>query len=74
MLDEILKYYYYTVYTNHTTHNEDHFKKLNAKPGFFADLVDVVVDLLGDAFPEVRKDPQGYEKIKEKYITGKMTG
>jgi len=33
-------------------------KKLNAKPGFFADLVDVVVDLLGDAFPEVRKDPQ----------------
>ena len=33
-------------------------KKLNAKPTFFADLVDVVVDLLGDAFPEVRKDPQ----------------
>jgi len=33
-------------------------KKLNAQPGFFADLVDVVVQLLGDAFPEVRKDPQ----------------
>jgi len=33
-------------------------KKLNAKPGFFADLVDVVVELLGDAFPEVKKDPQ----------------
>jgi alanyl-tRNA synthetase len=33
-------------------------KKLNAKPGFFAELVDVVCDLLGDAFPEVRKDPQ----------------
>ncbi|CAF0783313.1 unnamed protein product [Brachionus calyciflorus] len=33
-------------------------KKLNAKPGFLADLVDVVVQLLGDAFPEVRKDPQ----------------
>lgn len=33
-------------------------KKLNSKPGFFADLVDIVVDLLGDAFPEVRKDPQ----------------
>lgn len=33
-------------------------KKLNAKPGFFADLVDVVVDLLGDAFPEVKRDPQ----------------
>jgi alanyl-tRNA synthetase len=33
-------------------------KKLNAQPGFFADLVDVVVELLGDAFPEVRRDPQ----------------
>lgn len=33
-------------------------KKLNAKPNFLADLVDVVVDLLGDAFPEVKKDPQ----------------
>ena len=33
-------------------------KKLNAKPNFFADLVDVVVDLLGDAFPELKKDPQ----------------
>ena len=33
-------------------------KKLDAKPGFFAELVDVVVELLGDAFPEVRKDPQ----------------
>ena len=32
-------------------------KKLNAKPGFLADLVDVVVELLGDAFPEVKKDP-----------------
>ena len=33
-------------------------KKLNAKPTFFADLVNVVVELLGDAFPEVKKDPQ----------------
>lgn len=33
-------------------------EKLNAKPGFFATLVHTVVDLLGDAFPEVRKDPQ----------------
>ena len=33
-------------------------KKLNSKPGFFADLVDVVVELLGEAFPEVKKDPQ----------------
>jgi len=32
-------------------------KKLNSKPGFFADLVDVVVELLGEAFPEVKKDP-----------------
>ncbi|XP_052893347.1 alanine--tRNA ligase, cytoplasmic [Anopheles moucheti] len=32
-------------------------EKLNAKPGFFATLVDTVVLLLGDTFPEVRKDP-----------------
>ncbi|XP_070574110.1 alanine--tRNA ligase, cytoplasmic-like [Ptychodera flava] len=33
-------------------------EKLNAPRGFFADLVNVVVDTLGDAFPEVKKDPQ----------------
>lgn len=33
-------------------------EKLNAKPGFFASLVNTVVDVLGDTFPEVRKDPQ----------------
>jgi alanyl-tRNA synthetase len=33
-------------------------KKLNAKPNFFAELVDVVVEVLGDAFPELKKDPQ----------------
>lgn len=33
-------------------------KKLNAKPHFFSTLVDVVVDLLSDAFPEVKKNPQ----------------
>lgn len=33
-------------------------KKLNAKPHFFSSLVDVVVTILGDAFPEVKKDPQ----------------
>ncbi|XP_395392.3 alanine--tRNA ligase, cytoplasmic isoform X1 [Apis mellifera] len=33
-------------------------EKLNAKPGFFGSLVNVVVDLLGDVFPEVTKDPQ----------------
>ncbi|KAL1124225.1 hypothetical protein AAG570_001995, partial [Ranatra chinensis] len=33
-------------------------EKLNAKPGFFSSLVHTVVDLLGDTFPEVKKDPQ----------------
>ncbi len=33
-------------------------KKLNAKPGFFASLVDTVVLILGNAFPELKKDPQ----------------
>lgn len=33
-------------------------EKLNAKPGMFGSLVDVVVDLLGDTFPEIKKDPQ----------------
>lgn len=33
-------------------------EKLNSKPGFFATLVNVVVDLLGDTFPEVTGDPQ----------------
>ncbi|KAG5676030.1 hypothetical protein PVAND_005885 [Polypedilum vanderplanki] len=32
-------------------------EKLNAKPGFFATLVTTVVELLGDTFPELRKDP-----------------
>uniref|UniRef100_A0A915IAM8 Alanine--tRNA ligase n=1 Tax=Romanomermis culicivorax TaxID=13658 RepID=A0A915IAM8_ROMCU len=33
-------------------------EKLNAKRGFFSTLVSVVVDVLGDTFPELRKDPQ----------------
>ncbi|KAF7994135.1 hypothetical protein HCN44_011404 [Aphidius gifuensis] len=33
-------------------------EKLNAKPGFFSSLVHVVVELLGDVFPELKKDPQ----------------
>lgn len=33
-------------------------EKLNAKPGFFATLVHTVCQLLGDAFPELLKDPQ----------------
>ncbi|XP_058452622.1 alanine--tRNA ligase, cytoplasmic [Malaya genurostris] len=38
-------------------------EKLNAKPGFFATLVDSVVSLLGDTFPEVKKDPQHIKNI-----------
>lgn len=33
-------------------------EKLNAKPGFFASLVYTVVELLGDVFPEIKKDPE----------------
>ncbi|XP_057327123.1 alanine--tRNA ligase, cytoplasmic [Microplitis mediator] len=33
-------------------------EKLNAKPGFFGSLVNVVVNLLGDTFPELKKDSQ----------------
>ncbi|KAL1490632.1 hypothetical protein ABEB36_013293 [Hypothenemus hampei] len=33
-------------------------EKLNAQPGFFATLVNTVVEILGDTFPEVKKDPQ----------------
>ncbi|CAB1432170.1 unnamed protein product [Pleuronectes platessa] len=33
-------------------------EKLGAKKGFFASLVDVVVTSLGNAFPELKKDPE----------------
>ncbi|CAM2702879.1 unnamed protein product [Rotaria socialis] len=33
-------------------------EKLQAKPGFLASLVDVVVEILGSFFPELHKDPQ----------------
>ena len=33
-------------------------EKLSAKPGTFAQLIPVVVKILGDVFPEVTKDPQ----------------
>ncbi|KAK3603819.1 hypothetical protein CHS0354_042820 [Potamilus streckersoni] len=38
-------------------------EKLNAKPGFFASLVDTVLQLLGDAFPEIVKDPETVKSI-----------
>ncbi|XP_038663045.1 alanine--tRNA ligase, cytoplasmic isoform X1 [Scyliorhinus canicula] len=36
---------------------------LNASKGFFASLVDVVVESLGDAFPELKKDPDMVKDI-----------
>ncbi|XP_062477157.1 alanine--tRNA ligase, cytoplasmic isoform X1 [Pezoporus occidentalis] len=38
-------------------------EKLNAPKGFFATLVDVVVQSLGDAFPELKKDPDTVKDI-----------
>ena len=38
-------------------------EKLNAKPGFFATLVDTVVELLGETFPEVKKDPMSIKNV-----------
>ncbi|XP_074055495.1 alanine--tRNA ligase, cytoplasmic [Macrotis lagotis] len=38
-------------------------EKLNARRGFFATLVDVVVQSLGDAFPELKKDPDMVKDI-----------
>ncbi|CAL8357484.1 unnamed protein product [Lota lota] len=38
-------------------------EKLGAQRGFFATLVDVVVSSLGDAFPELRKDPDMVKDI-----------
>jgi alanyl-tRNA synthetase len=36
---------------------------LNAKTGFFANLVDTVIALMGDAFPELKKDPESVKKV-----------
>ena len=33
-------------------------EKLNAKPGMFASLVPTVVEILGDFFPELKRDPK----------------
>ncbi|NXX97669.1 SYAC protein, partial [Centropus bengalensis] len=38
-------------------------EKLNGPKGFFATLVDVVVQSLGDAFPELKKDPDMVKDI-----------
>ncbi|XP_040185264.1 alanine--tRNA ligase, cytoplasmic [Rana temporaria] len=38
-------------------------EKLNASKGFFATLVDVVVESLGNAFPELKKDPDMVKDI-----------
>ncbi|CAH2243143.1 jg14436 [Pararge aegeria aegeria] len=38
-------------------------EKLNAKPGFFGSLVNTVVELLGDVFPEITKDPESIIQI-----------
>ncbi|XP_068169309.1 alanine--tRNA ligase, cytoplasmic [Antennarius striatus] len=38
-------------------------EKLGAQKGFFASLVDVVVDSLGNAFPELRRDPEMVKDI-----------
>ncbi|XP_059917016.1 alanine--tRNA ligase, cytoplasmic isoform X1 [Gadus macrocephalus] len=38
-------------------------EKLGAQRGFFATLVDVVVSSLGDAFPELKKDPDMVKDI-----------
>ncbi|VDO69077.1 unnamed protein product [Heligmosomoides polygyrus] len=38
-------------------------EKLNAQPEFFASLVPVVIDILGDTFPELRRDPETVKDI-----------
>jgi len=38
-------------------------EKLNCKPGFFSTLVDIVCDTLGEAFPNLNKDPQNIKDI-----------
>ncbi|KAK6044600.1 alanine--tRNA ligase, partial [Cooperia oncophora] len=38
-------------------------EKLNAQPEFFASLVPVVIEILGDTFPELRRDPETVRDI-----------
>lgn len=37
-------------------------EKLGFKPRYFASLVDVVVESLGEAFPNLKKDPESVSK------------
>lgn len=44
-------------------------EKLNAKKGFFGSLVNTVVELLGDVFPEIKRDPESIiQTINEEEI------
>lgn len=48
-------------------------EKLGAKPGFFASLVDIVVDSLGESFPELVRDPQVWMGSENAFAsTGKI--
>ncbi|XGW19724.1 hypothetical protein V3C99_003511 [Haemonchus contortus] len=38
-------------------------EKLNAQPEFFASLVPVAIEILGDTFPELRRDPETVRDI-----------
>lgn len=38
-------------------------EKLQAKPGFFASLIPVVIEILGSTFPELKKDPETVKDI-----------
>ncbi|KAK6028192.1 alanine--tRNA ligase, partial [Ostertagia ostertagi] len=38
-------------------------EKLNAQPEFFASLVPVVIEILGETFPELRRDPETVRDI-----------
>jgi len=42
-------------------------EKLNCKPGFFASLVDIVCDTLGEAYPNLLKDPDTVRDIMFKF-------
>ena len=41
------------------------YEKLGAKPGFFASMIDVVIEQMGDVFPEITKNPNNVRSILE---------